>query len=82
MIIPIKIGNVDFPAVVDTAAQVTVVSREVAKNLDLKLSSKVVKLTGAEQGSYFPVKIDRNVHLKIGFKKIQWDLYVAVLENL
>ena len=81
MIIPIKIGNVDFPAVVDTAAQVTVVSREIAENLDLKLSSEVVKLTGAEQGSYFPAKIARNVPLKIGFKKIKWDLYVASLEE-
>ena len=81
MIIPIKIGNVHFPAVVDTAAQVTVVSREITDNLDLKLSSEVVKLTGAEQGSYFPAKIARNVLLKIGFKKIKWDPYVASLEE-
>ena len=57
------------------------VSREIAENLGLKLSSEVVKLTGAEQGSYFPAKIARNVPLKIGFKKIKWDLYVASLEE-
>ena len=66
---------------VDTVAQVTVVSSEVAENIDLKLSSEVGKFIGAEQGSYFPAKIARNVPLRKVFFLIKWYFYVAALEQ-
>ena len=78
LIIPIRINGVKTSAVVDTAAQVTVVSRKLWGQLkDPPEENENVVLKGAAEGSRMGAAVAPGVRLKVGGQEHKWTVHVA-----
>ena len=82
ILIDVKVAGAQTTAVIDTAAQVTVISEDFVKNLTKPLRYvKDVCLKGAGKEQFFSAKLAREVQIKIGKRTINWDLYVAPITD-
>lgn len=82
LLIPVKLNGLKTLAVVDTAAQVTVVSRRIWNQLRRPPPTpETVILHGAEVGSRMEAKLAKQVHLDIGGQVHRWDIHVAPIQD-
>ena len=78
LIIPADIDDIPCQAVIDTAAQVTVINEELYQRL--KSSSDVIEhvnLKDVTARNMIPAKLLKSVDIKIGSKCYPWNIYVA-----
>ena len=82
IMIPVKVNNSDNLAVVDTAAQVTVLSKDFAVGLGISLTgADKVLLKGAAKEGSMVASIVKGIKLAIGKSVFQWDVYVAPITD-
>ena len=82
LIIPIKVQGLSAQAVVDTAAQVSIISNDLFDKINHpKMPSEQVLLRGAGKGSKIIANKFSNVPLIIGDQTYHWDLLVAPIED-
>lgn len=82
LIIPVKLHGLQVNAIVDTAAQVTVVNKDVWKQLEgTPPSCETVILKGAATDSHMEAKVVREVQVQIGNTKHKWTLHVANISD-
>ena len=78
----ITINRVKTEAVIDTAAQVTLVNERLLRKLKLPLEEdKTVILREVGEDSMIPAKKACKVLLKIGSREYRWDVYVAPITD-
>ena len=82
LVIPVKIRGVHTQAVIDTAAQVSIISEELAEKITppFQVKEKVI-LRGAEKSSNMIAKRIAGVPLSIGQHDYTWDLLIAPIAD-
>ena len=74
----VKINGVEAEAIVDTGADVSVLSRKFARHLQLELDNKhTTHLVNAEDGKEMDAVCDEKVKLLIGNSSINWSMYIC-----
>ncbi|KAK3097999.1 hypothetical protein FSP39_015198 [Pinctada imbricata] len=74
----IEINDIEAEAIVDTGADVSVLSREFARHLQLKFDNKdTIHLMNAEDGKEMEAICDVKVKLRIGNSTIDWPFYIC-----
>ena len=82
IIIPAKINGCATDVVVDSAAQVTVLSEEFVQSMrDPPKVTENVWLKGAGQGQFMSAKYAEGVSFVIGNHTYNWDIYVAPISD-
>ncbi len=82
LVIPLEVQGVKTHAIVDTAAQVSIISEDLTKLINPPLTSvEKVLLRGAGKSSSIIAKKNPNVHLEIGGRRYTWDLLVAPIAD-
>ncbi len=80
--IPMSIGNKEVFGVVDSAAQITVVSSRVFPELHLSTAkSELVRIKNAQTGSAMDGYLVKSVQFLIGNKTYMWDVVVADISD-
>ena len=78
LMIPVEFKALSVLAVADTGAQTTVISRDLAKRLNLPLNAtETVRLRNAQRNSTMTGKIIRKLRFKIGENSYEWDTVIA-----
>ena len=77
MIVYIHIGRVKVPAVVDTAAQKSIISSALRKRLNLERNGETIILHNAQAGSEMVGSELEKVPLQLGARSYPWDLIEA-----
>ena len=82
LIIKVKIGDEIIEAIVDSGAQVSVISRDLVEKLkkEIKLSD-FITLKGAERQSNFQARITDGVKVEIGKIKTKWKFIAANISD-
>ena len=81
ILIDVAVNGKEIEAVVDTAAEVTVVSKKFAESLHPNLSlGKEFILKGAAKGQNFQSQLAR-VDITIGSVKVPWNIYIAPIND-
>ena len=76
--VPVKINDVEAEAIVDTGADVSVLSRKFARHLQLELDNEhTTHLMNAEDGKEMEAVCDVKVKLLIGNSTINWSMYIC-----
>ena len=76
--VPVKINDVEAEAIVDTGADVSVLSRKYARHLQIELDNKhTTHLMNAEDGKEMEAVCDVKVKLLIGNSTIDWSMYIC-----
>ena len=76
--VPVKINDVETEAIVDTGADVSVLSRKFARHLQLELDNEhTTHLMNAEDGNEMEAVCDVKVKLLIGNSTIDWSMYIC-----
>ena len=73
-------GNM-ITGIVDTAAEVTVISKEFADHYKIEYTPCAHGLRGAGQGNRMQAWVAKGVSLTIGNRTIQWDVFVTTLRD-
>ena len=73
-------GNM-ITGIVDTAAEVTVISKEFADHYKIEYTPCAHGLRGAGQGNRVQAWVAKGVSLTIGNRTIQWDVFVTTLRD-
>lgn len=82
LLIPLQLNNHKLLAVVDSAAQVTVVSQGIWKQMKRPQQvAETVLLQGAAKGSSMEAQVVKDTHLQIGGNKHLWTVYVAPIQD-
>ena len=83
LVIPIRIKGIHTYAVVDTAAQVSIISEDVFRQIKhpLTVSEKKILLTGAAKNSKMEARKVSNLPLIIGNQTYNWDLLIAPIQD-
>ena len=82
LVVDVVINGTKVPAVLDTAAQVTVLSEKMATNFSVNPeSTEFVKLKGANIGGQFRARLARNVCITMGQVTYFWDVYIAPISD-
>ena len=81
MMIDVHIGRMRIPAIVDTAAQVSLVSSSLCRKLQLRISGEQVQLRNAQAGSVMTGNVLRPVGLQIGGHQYAWELIEADIND-
>lgn len=82
LVTEVQLEGKTISAVIDTAAQVTVVSEKIAGDVTKLLQpSENVRLKGANIGTQFPAKVVKDVRIAIGGKEYVWDVFVAPISD-
>ena len=82
MYIPCKVQNTNTNAVVDTAAQITVMSFDFYNKLHKKpLLKDYIKLKGAGKENEIKARLAKNVSLQIGGITRKWDIVVGEIAD-
>ncbi len=77
LIVPVELKGIQIVVVVDTAAEVTVVTADLIFGHRPKLKCKdTVKLVNAEKGSKMIAKVARRVSLRIGSHKVRQKMFM------
>ena len=75
--VPVKINDVEAEAIVDTGADVSVLSRKFARHLQLEFDNEhTTHLMNAEDGKEMEAVCDVKVKLLIGNSTIDWSMYI------
>ena len=77
MMVPVWIGRRQVMAVVDTAAQVTIMSRALSEALGCEAPVEKVQLRNAQQDSWMDGGIHEHFGFQLGGKKYYWDVVEA-----
>ena len=77
MMVPVWIGHRQVMAVVDTAAQVTIMSRALSEELGCEAPVEKVQLRNAQQDSWMDGGIHEHFGFQLGGKKYYWDVVEA-----
>ena len=77
MIVYIHIGRAKVPAVIDTAAQKSIISPALRKRLNLETNGEKVILHNAQVGSEMEGSIVEQAQMKMGARTYHWDLIEA-----
>ena len=77
MMVPVLIGHRQVIAVVDTAAQVTIMSRVLSEELGCEAPVEKVQLRNAHQDSWMDIGIHEHFGFQLGGKKYYWDVVEA-----
>jgi len=82
LLVSLRVNNLLVDAVIDTGAQVSVISKTFANKLDVPPSSfERVKLKNAQKGSSMEGKVAKGLVLHIGTQTYPWDLVVADISD-
>ncbi len=82
LVVPARINGKDVLAIVDTAAQVSVLSKDfVNQSLPALVLTDPVILGGASKGSRFRANHARNVEVALGSSTFIWDVVVAPIND-
>ena len=82
ILVDVGINQKRTPAVVDTAAEITVMSEAFAKSLQPDLTfGKDYVLKGAAKGQVFNARLARKVRITLGNCDVLWDVYVAPIND-
>ena len=80
IVVPNTVNFFNTNAIVDTAAQVTVVNSQVAQEAGLSLKgAEKVSLRGVGENSRLEALLVKGVRLFVGDKVYPWDIYVAAI---
>ena len=77
MMVPVWIGRRQVMAVVDTAAQVTIMSRALSEELGCEAPVEKVQLRNAQQDSWMDGGIHEHFGFQLSGKKYYWDVVEA-----
>ncbi|CAG2206795.1 unnamed protein product [Mytilus edulis] len=78
LILPIKIGSMTVNAVIDTAAQVSVLNRTVFDKMDPKPRlTDYVNLKGITKDSHMLARVAKDIPIKIGKTLSYWNMVIA-----
>ncbi|CAG2193490.1 unnamed protein product [Mytilus edulis] len=78
LILPIKIGSMTVNAVIDTAAQVSVLNRTVFDKMDPKPRlTDYVNLKGITKDSHMLARVAKDIPIKIGKTLSNWNMVIA-----
>lgn len=82
LVIPVQIQGVHTQAIIDTTAQVSIISEELANTISppCKVKDQVL-LRGAEKCSSMIAKRTTSVHLRIGQHSYKWDILIAPMAD-
>ena len=82
IVIPAQINKQTCDAIIDSAAQVTVISENLFQSMKNKPQiQESVKLKGAGQSHHMTAKFARNVLLTLGDHTYKWDIYIAPISD-
>ena len=82
MVVPVHVNERKVPAVVDTAADVTIISMECARSIGINMDSTIPFLMkGAFIGTETEGRLIKNIQLKIGKHTYTWDLVIAPIHD-
>ena len=83
LVVPVKINGVDTTAVIDSAAQVTIINKQLLEELpDTPTVTGQVKLRGiGKQNATLPAFKITGINIKFGQKEYPWDIYVAEMAD-
>ena len=82
LFIPVIVHGVEVQAIVDTAAQRTIISRELYSMLNEPPESKgVLKLGNAEKDRTMEGIVIPGVQIQLGGREYSWELVVAPIED-
>ena len=82
LLIPIRISGKTFMAVVDSAAQVSVINNTLLKQLGPSVKLKeYVMLTGAGKESQIEARITDEIPVEIGKSKLKWKFVTAEIND-
>ena len=83
LVVPVSVNGVSTQAVVDTAAQVTLISEELLMKMSTPLpAEETVILREVGKDSTIPARIARQVPLRVGNRDFIWDMYVAPISDM
>ncbi len=73
-----KVGGLAVFGIIDSAAQISVLSSRVAKNLQISTSKmEVVRLRNAQEDSFMEGRVLRNATITLGGKAYKWTIFIA-----
>ena len=82
LVVPVKISGTETVAVIDSAAQVTVVSEDLCEHFKQQLPyCEPVKLRGAAKEGFMLARFLKGVEISIGGEVYKWDVYVAPITD-
>ena len=81
LMVPVQIGQNTIPAVIDTAAQVTVISEEIAENLQLPRQGKVIKCKNAQTDQWMEGVSVPGIKITVGKKTYKVDAVIAPITD-
>ena len=82
LLIPVRVNGIQVQAVVDTAAQVSIVSTDLMRKMKTRLtSSESVRLRGAEKGRSMVAERYLDVPMMVGTKSYRWNILSAPITD-
>ena len=82
LVVPIKVKNVECQAVIDTAAQVTVISNRIFRKMKCQPQvQEDVILKDATALNNIPAQLVKSVNFSLGDRIYNWNSYVALLSD-